>query len=197
MDILLLGIGIGLLTLIPPGPISLTLMQVGARHGRQPALRGALGVATGDTVLGVVAVVIVGLGATVPALVFTSAQVASAGLLIALGAILLANPEIASTSVDRIERPARALFLLTSLTPTALGAWIALLAAMPFASDVAQLSRFAFGVVISSFLWHPVLGALASTLSNRLGKRGHLRLSRFGGLSMGLLGLILGAQQFS
>jgi len=100
-------------------------------------------------------------------------------------------------SVDRIERPARALFLLTSLTPTALGAWIALLAAMPFASDVAQLSRFAFGVVISSFLWHPVLGALASTLSNRLGKRGHLRMSRFGGLSMGLLGLILGAQQFS
>lgn len=197
MNILLLGIGIGLLTLIPPGPISLTLLQVGARHGHKPALRGALGVFSGDCVLGIAAVAIVGMGTAMPSTVFAAAQACSAAILVALGAVLLIKPNLASDSVDRIKRPGRTLFLLTSFTPTALGAWIALLAAMPFAGDVNQLGRFAVGVAIASLLWHPLLGAFASSLGARLTDQGQVRLSQIGGLTMGALGLALVAQQLS
>jgi threonine/homoserine/homoserine lactone efflux protein len=195
MNIVLLGIGIGFLTLLPPGPVSLTLVQVGARLGHRPALRGAFGIAGGDSVLALVAVGIVGLGAALPQSVFSTAQVVAAALLILIGAALLVKPDVAASSIDRIQRPGRTLFLLTSFTPTALGAWIALLAAMPFAADTARLGLFAVGVVIASCLWHPALGALASTLGARLSDRGQERLAQSGGVTMGVLGIALAARQ--
>ncbi len=195
MNIVLLGVGIGLLTLIPPGPVSLTLVQVGARLGHRSALRGALGIASGDVVLGITAVAIVGVGAALPTSVFAAAQAVAAAMLIAIGVVLLARPAAVAASIDRIRRPGRTLFLLTSLTPTALGAWIALLAAMPFAGDSRQLGFFALGVVVASCLWHPMLGALASTVGARLSDRGQLRLSRVGGIAMGAVGLALVTSQ--
>lgn len=195
MNIVLLGIGIGLLTLLPPGPVTLTLVQVGARLGHRSAFRGAIGIASGDVVLGIAAVGIVGLGTTMPTSVFTATQTLAAALLVLIGILLLARPSTAASSVDRIRRPGRTLFLLTSFTPTALGAWIALLAAMPFADDPRQLGLFAFGVCVASCLWHPALGALASTVGARMGDRGQLRLSRIGGVMMALIGATLAASQ--
>ena len=195
MNVVLLGVGIGLLTLIPPGPVSLALVQIGARRGQAPALRGALGIVGGDTVLGVVAVGLVGVGAALPDQVFRLSQLAAAALLATIGAALLARPDVAATTVDRIQRPGRALFLLTSFTPTALGAWVALLAAMPFAADRAQLGLFAIGVVLASCLWHPMLGAAASAIGSRLNERGQRVLSRCGGACMALIGLTLVAHQ--
>ena len=52
MNIVLLGIGIGLVSLLAPGPVNLTLVQYGARKGPQPALRGAVGVVGADSMLG-------------------------------------------------------------------------------------------------------------------------------------------------
>lgn len=195
MTFVLLGIGIGFLTLVPPGPVSLTLVQLGARRGRTSAMHGALGVASGDFVLAWVAVAVVGAGATMPGMAFTLGQALAAATLVGLGIALLLRPTLIDGSVDRIQRPGRALFLLTSLTPSALGAWIALLAAMPFADDSRQLALFAGGVVVASLLWHPLLGVLASSLGARLGDSGQARLSRVGGLMMTLLGIALVASQ--
>jgi len=191
MNLVILGVGIGLLTLLPPGPVTLALVQVGARHGRGYALRGAVGIASGDMVLGAAAVAIVGLGAAMPARAFVAAQVLAAALLLGLGALLLARPAMAAASVDRIRRPGRAMFLLTSFTPTALGAWVALLAAMPFAGDPRELGLFALGVIVASWLWHPLLGTVASALGDRLDDRGQVRLSRTGGLIMAAIGALL------
>jgi len=191
MNIVLLGVGIGLLTLVPPGPISLALVQVGTRHGRQPALRGALGVASGDMVLGVAAVLIVGMGAALPARFFSASQIGAALLLVAIGLAMLIRPDAASSSIDRIQRPGRAMFLLTSVTPTALGAWIALLAAMPFATEPAQLALFAIGVVVASFVWHPMLGLGAARVGSRLTPHGQKRLSQAGGVAMAAVGAAL------
>ncbi len=145
--------------------------------------------------LGLVAMAIVGLGAALPQSVFSTTQVAAAALLIVIGAALLVKPDAAASSIDRIQRPGRTLFLLTSFTPTALGAWIALLAAMPFATDTAKLGLFTIGVVIASCLWHPVLGALASTLGARLSERGQTRMAQFGGITMGVVGIALASRQ--
>ena len=191
MNVVLLGVGIGLLTLIPPGPVTLTLIQVGARLGHRPAMRGAFGVVSGDTVLGIAAVLIVGMGAALPPAVFITSQILAALLLIAIGIILTVKPTVATSSVDRIRRPGRTLFFLTSFTPTALGAWVALLAAMPFAADSRQLILFATGVMIASLLWHPALGTIASTLGARLTDQGQLRLSQAGGVTMAVIGAAL------
>lgn len=191
MNFVLLGVGIGLLTLLPPGPVTLALVQVGARQGHRSALRGAAGIASGDVVLGVAALAIVGLGATLPASVFTATRALAALALIAIGGSLIAHPSTAATSVDRIRRPGRTMFLLTSFTPTALGAWIALLAAMPFADDLHELGRFALGVMVASCLWHPLLGAVASSVGARLTEGGQARLSRAGGVIMAGIGLAL------
>lgn len=191
MELVLLGVGLGLLTLIPPGPVSLTLIQVGVRLGHRSALHGALGVAGGDTVLGLTAAALVGLGSALPGWVFGGTQIVAALLLVALGLAIARQPRRSAGAIDRIRRPGRALFVLTSFTPTALGAWVALLAAMPFAGDLPRLVLFTLGVVIASVLWHPVLGAVAATLGSRLSATGQARLTRAGGLAMAGLGAAL------
>ena len=108
--------------------------------GRRPALRGAAGIVGGDSVLGIAAVALLTLGTALPARVFSTTQLVAAALLIALGALLALRPTAISDSIGRMHRPARTFFLLTSLTPTALGSWIAMLAAMPFAADTTQLA---------------------------------------------------------
>ncbi|MFT4596205.1 MAG: threonine/homoserine/homoserine lactone efflux protein [Paracrocinitomix sp.] len=195
MNIVFLGVGVGLLSLVAPGPVNLTLVQFGACKGRQPALRGAVGVIGGDSLLGFTSVLILGVGAALPARVFSATQLAAAGLLVGLGALLAARPSAVSTSVERMHRPTRAFFLLTSLTPTALGGWIAMLAAMPFANDVAQLGLFTCGVLIASGVWHPLLGLAASALGARLTEYGQVRLAQISGLAMAALGLALLANQ--
>lgn len=195
MNIMLLGVGIGLLSLLAPGPVNLTLVQVGARMGRRPALRGAAGIVGGDSVLGAAAVALIALGTALPAQVFSTTQLGAATLLVVLGAILAMRPTAISNSFGRMHRPARTFFLLTSLTPTTLGSWVAMLAAMPFAADTTQLALFTAGVVVASGLWHPVLGIASAALGGRLTERGQVRLSQLGGAGMVLLGMVLVGQQ--
>jgi threonine/homoserine/homoserine lactone efflux protein len=195
MNILLLGFGIGALSLIAPGPINLALVQVGARLGRRPALRGAAGVVGGDSVLGVLAVLIVSLGTALPARAFTTAQFAAALLLAAIGFTLVAKPLVVADSIERMRRPGRTFFVLTSCAPTALAGWVAMLAAMPFANQPAQLAVFAGGVLIASYLWHPTLGIAASAVGERLTEGGQRRLSQAGGLSMVVLAVGLVVNQ--
>jgi|GEM_PF-744368 len=191
----LLGVGIGMLSLIAPGPVNLALLQFGARRGRTHAVRGALGVMGGDSLLGVTAVLILGAGAALPAQAFQTAQVIAALLLLVIGSALFTRPAAAAASVDRIQRPVRSFFLITSLTPTALGGWVAMLAAMPFANDVYRLGFFTAGVLIASYLWHPALSIAGASLGGRLTERGQRTLSRCGGASMGVLGLGLAGSQ--
>ncbi len=195
MHHVLLGIAVGFISIIPPGPVTMTLLQLGTRHGRTPALRGALGIAFGDLTIVWLALAIVAAGSTLPPAAFLATQLLAAALLIGLGLAMLARPSACAAVVDRIERPGRAFFLITSLTPTVLGAWIAVLAAMPFADDVAMLIRFALGAVLASFLWHPVLALLASRLSDQRPSTQQL-LSRAGGTVMVAMGLAAIATRF-
>lgn len=191
MTFLLLGVGIGLLTLMAPGPVNIALVQVGARRGVRPAMQGAVGIMGGDSLLGVIALMLLAVGTALPTAVFSATQVGAAVLLVVLGALLIARPAVTAAPLQRLQRPTRTFFLLTSLTPSALGGWIAMLAAMPFADNVAQLTLFAAGAILASYLWHPVLGLLAGKLGSRLTERGQLWLSRAGGAGMGAVGAAL------
>lgn len=189
MEHVLLGVGIGLLSILPPGPVTMTLLQFGAQRGVRPALRGAFGIVTGDGTVVWVALMIVAAGSALPPWAFTLAQLLAAALLVAVGVAMLALPSRCSELVDRIERPGRTFFLLTSLTPTVLGAWIALLAAMPFASDIGPLMRFACGAVLASAVWHPVLAVAGGALSRWADERQQRRLARWGGVATMALGV--------
>lgn len=197
MNIVLLGAAIGLVGLLSPGPVNLALVQVGARRGRHTALQGAAGIMGGDSLLGLVAIGIVGIGAALPGHIFTAGQMAAALLLAILGMGLVVRPDVITASLDRMQRPGRAFFLLTSCTPTTLGSWIAMLAAMPFAADIGQLGLFTVGVLLASYIWHPALGIASAKLGDRLNDDAQRRLSRFGGTAMVALGCSLALSQLA
>jgi len=197
MYFLLLGVGVGLLSLLPPGPVTVTLVHVAGTSGHRAAIRGALGIATGDLVVAIAAVSILGAGAALPVGLFSGLQLASAALLLGLGLMLALRPGVADAAVARIQRPGRALFALTAFTPTVLGSWIAMLAAMPFAANSSHIALFALGVVVASLLWHPLLGLGAATVGSSITATTRRRLSRAGGVSMAVLGAWLLLAQVS
>ena len=183
LSILLLGFGVGLLIMVPPGPLSVTLLEVGVTQGRSAGVRSGAGIAAGDVVVGSVAATIIIAGGMLPDAMFAGVRLASAGILIGLGLFLVVRPATVEAVARAIQRPARALFLLTVLTPTVLGAWIAMLAALPFSQSPADVTMFVIGVCGASAIWHTALGTLAAELGHRLhGATG--RIARAGGLTM-------------
>ena len=189
MEILLLGIVFGMLTVAMPGPISVSLVQVASLQGRSSGVRAAAGVAGGDLVVGSVAVGVVSLGASLPGAFFPIAQVVTSIVLIGFGVVLLARPLVVQERASTISRPLRTFLVLTSLMPSAFGSWLAMLSAMPFAADRAALMAFALGVVIVSAVWHPILGMSAGAIGPRLTPR-LLRVgTRVGGVATLGLGL--------
>ncbi|MFW2381629.1 MAG: LysE family translocator [Acidimicrobiales bacterium] len=183
MQLVLLGITFGMLTVAMPGPISVSLVQVASRQGRRSGARAALGVAGGDVVLSIVAVTCVSAGAVLSEQAFAAVQVVSAVFLVAFGLLLLGRPVIVEERATYVTRPLRTFLTLTTLMPTALGSWLALLAAMPFADHRASLAAFALGVVLVSLVWHPVVGLSAGSLGPRL-RPAALRLgTRAGGIA--------------
>lgn len=186
---LLLGFALGLLFIVPPGPVSVTLVEVGLHRTRSTGVRGAFGVAAGDLVVATAAALVVSVGASLPAVLFNSLRTGSSLVLIALGAVMLIRPGAVEAVAGAVERPGRTLFLMTVLTPTVFGAWLALLASLPFAGRAGAVPAFVFGACLASVLWHLGLVAVAGELGHRLGG-GTIRLvGRAGGVAMVAMGV--------
>ncbi len=168
MEIIVLGMVFGMLTVAMPGPISVSLVQVASLQGRSSGVRAAAGIAGGDAILALVAVVVVSIGTGLPSEFFNGAQLVTAALLMGFGVVLLTRPLVVQEKASAVSRPLRTFLLLTSLMPTALGSWLALLSAMPFATDRSALIAFAVGIVIVSAVWHPLLGMSAGVVGPRL-----------------------------
>ena len=188
--LLLLGFALGLLFIIPPGPVTVTLVEVGLTQGRSAGVRSALGVAAGDVVVAFGAGTVVVAGAALPGGLFGALRTASAAALIGIGVLLVARPGVAETVAEAIERPGRTFFLMTVLTPTVFGAWVALLASLPFAGQGRALLVFVVGACLASLAWHLVLGAGAGGFGHRLDPRTIRIVARIGGVSMMALGLL-------
>lgn len=167
-ELLLLGMGIGLVTLIPPGPVTLTLIELGTARGRRTGVRAGFAVAAGDVLVGFAAVATLALTTSLPPAALAVFQGASVMILVGLGLTLVFRPAAVQAAAASIVHPARSMFAICTLTPSVFGAWVALLGAMPFARNTRALVVFTCGVIAASMLWHLALGGAAGTLGSRL-----------------------------
>ena len=189
--ILFLGFGLGLLFVIPPGPIAVTLVEVSVGQGRAAGARSGIGIAAGDTVAGAAAGLVVASGGVLPAAVFDWAQIVSAMVLVALGVAMLVQPGAVESFAHAIQRPGRTFFLLTSLTPTVFGSWLAILAALPFAGHLPSTALFLLGAGGASAVYHVALGSAAGTFGHHVSGPMMTRLARGGGCAFAALGVAM------
>jgi len=188
MELLLLGFGVGLIAILPPGPVSLSLIEVSVSHGRVGGARGGLGVASGDMVVATLAAVVVLAGGAVPVWIYASAQLLSSLVLMLLGLGLVARPGLCQSLSRSIEHPGRTFFALTTMMPTVFGAWLALIAAMPFSTEPSSVVAFVAGAGVASFGFHLLLGTAAAGLGRRVPAEKLVIVSRLGGLAMLVFG---------
>lgn len=186
--ILFLGFGLGLVFVIPPGPIAVTLVEVGVAQGRAAGARSGIGIAAGDTAAGGAAAIMVASGGALPAAVFDGAQLVSALMLVGLGVVMLARPGVVESFADAIHRPGRTFFLLTALTPTVFGAWLAIIAALPFAAHLPSTAVFLLGAGGASALYHVALGSAAGLFGHHVSGPAMTMVARTGGLGFAVLG---------
>ena len=190
-ELLLIGLFLGFLAVVPPGPISLTLVEIGSAHGRRSGVRAGLGVATAEAAIAIVAVLIVaGLGEVLAPRALSAVQLLSTMMLFAVGLALLLRPKLCQALAIGITRPGLTMFIITVATPTVLGSWIALLAALPVDDGFRQLGFIGAGGSIASLAWHLALGAGAGTVGQRLSGPHRVVMTRAGGSTMVALGLV-------
>ena len=184
MEMILLGMVFGVLTVAMPGPISVSLVQVATMQGRSSGLRAGIGITGGDVLLSIGALsLVLSAGTVLPERIFSLLQLTTAAFLLGFGLLLLTRPVLVQERSAEVTHPLRSFLIFTTLMPTAFGSWVATLSAMPFASDRASLTAFAVGIVAVSALWHPAIGAFAGVIGPRLTPR-TLRLgTRVGGLA--------------
>jgi threonine/homoserine/homoserine lactone efflux protein len=180
----LLGTTIGLIAVVPPGPVAVALVDIAASRGRRSGVHGGLGVVGGDVTAGAAALSVIALGTRLPEAFFTTTQVVSAGALVAIGIGLITRPDVGQRLTARIGDPFRAMFTITALTPSVFSAWVALFTAMPFANDLLRLVVFASGALASSLLWHVTLGGTSGSMATWITTERRTRLARAGGVAM-------------
>jgi len=180
----LLGAVIGLVAVMTPGPVSVALVDIGASRGRSSGIHAGLGVAGGDLIACVMALVVVAVGSGLPASFFAATQLLSTTALVVIGGGLISRPDLGHDMVRRIKNPFRSMLALTALTPSVFGAWVALFTAMPFARNLAQLTAFAAGGIVSSVGWHLALGGASGALATLVTARRRVFLARIGGIAM-------------
>ena len=190
ISILLLGFALGFVFVVPPGPLAVTLVEVGVNQGRGAGARSGFGIAAGDLAVGSAAGLVVVSGGVLPAGLFDAVRVVSAGVLIALGIAMIVRPAAVESLAAAIQRPARAFFWLTVLTPTVFGAWIAIIAALPFADDVSAIGTFVIGAALASALYHVALGSAAGEFGRHLRSSVMTRVAQTGGVVFAALGVM-------
>ncbi len=190
-ELLIFGVFLGFLAVVPPGPISLTLVEIGSTHGRRSGVRAGLGVAAAEAAIAVTAVLIVaGLGQVLPELALLGVQLLSALMLLVVGIALLLRPGFCQSLIVGITRPGLTMFAITVATPSVLGSWVALLAALPVSDSLQQLALVGAGGAAASLAWHLALGAGSGSVGQRLSGPHRVIMTRAGGITMLALGLI-------
>ena len=189
--ILALGFGLGLLFVLPPGPLAVTLVEVGVAQGRTAGLRSGFGIAAGDLAVGGTAGVVAAAGGVLPSSVFSTLQTGSAIVLVALGAVMIVRPSSVEALAHAIHRPARTFFLLTLLTPTVFGAWLAIIVALPFSNDLSAIATFVVGAGLASAVYHGALGSAAGEFGRHLRGSAMARIAQGGGVLFALLGGVM------
>lgn len=183
-EALLIGLGVGLIAVMSPGPVTLALVEIGSSRGRGPGLRAGAGVAGADVLMCCLALLLVLAGADLPPSILGITHLLSAGFLVTVGVGLLTRPDLGRALVGHMTNPFRAMFATTALNPAVFGAWVAIFTAMPFSQDIDRLVICGAGGIGVSVLWHVCLGGAAGTIGNTLTDQRRTTLARIGGVAM-------------
>lgn len=184
LEALLLGLGVGLLAVVSPGPITLALVEIGSSRGRGPGLSAGLGVASADILMSVLALLLVVAGAGLPSSVLSGTSLLSSIFLVTVGIGLATRPDLGRSLVGQFVHPFRTMFTTTALNPSVFGAWVAIYSAMPFSHDPDRLLIFGGGGIAVSLLWHVLLGGASGTLGTALTDQRRTMMARVGGFAM-------------
>ncbi|MEM9203297.1 MAG: LysE family transporter [Actinomycetota bacterium] len=190
-SLVLLGFALNLLFVLPPGPLAVTLVEVGVSQGRAAGARSGIGIAAGDLAVGSAAGLLVVSGGVLPDGAFGTVQVVSAVALIAIGVAMAVRPSTVESVAGAIQRPVRAFFLLTVLTPTVFGAWIAIITALPFADDFDAILAFVIGAGIASAAYHVALGSAAGEVGRHVSGPVMIRVAQAGGVLFAGVGVLM------
>lgn len=184
LEALLLGLGLGLLAVVSPGPITLALVEIGSSRGRRPGLSAGLGVASADILMSMLALLLVVAGAGLPSSVLSGTSLLSSIFLVTVGIGMAMRPDLGRSLVGQFTHPFRAMFTTTALNPSVFGAWVAIYSAMPFSHDPDRLLVFGGGGIAVSLVWHVLLGGASGTLGSALTDQRRTSLARTGGVAM-------------
>ena len=115
----------------------------------------------------------------------------SISLAVLFVAVMVARPAAVESFADAIQRPGRTFFLLTSLTPTVFGSWLAIIAALPFAGHLPSTALFLLGAGGASAMYHVALGSAAGTFGHHVTGSVMAKVTRAGGLAFAALGVAM------
>lgn len=193
MTILLLGLGIGLLLVLPPGPLSLSIIGLGAQRGVRPALEAGLGVAIAEIISLLAAAGLVLAGHSLPEIVNQTMRWCSIAAILGMGYVLFTRTSQVNDMLDKIESPFRTLAIVTLASPWIFTTWFALLNAAPVHDRWQDLALYGTGLGLGSLLFYVCLAHGSGALSSRLTEAHVQTLSRVGGAVMVV---VLGGMQF-
>ncbi len=190
--VLFFGFLTGLALVAPIGPVSLTLVGLGAEQGKRAALAGAGGVVMADGLTVPIALGGAGLLAGLDAGIVHDVEIVLGLFLVAIAVLTVARAERAREAIASLRRPTRTLAAMTAFNPLSLVAWSGLALALPSSiSTPAALAMFGVGLVLASAVWHSSLAAASATFAARMGDRSRTTLTRASGLMMLGIGAVL------
>ncbi len=186
---LLVGFALGMLLVMPVGPVAVTLLGVRATHDARSARRAVEGVVIADFALITAAAV---LSASLVRLFAGAEQTLTlliGMILVGLGAwIAMSSHEVLERAAG-IHRQRFTLFLLTVGNPLAVLSWVALLAARPLGVTTTSRLLFITGVLLASYIWHRGLTTAGARVQRRFSAVGISRMTTFAGVAVALVGV--------
>lgn len=200
LELLLIGIAIGVAASAPVGAVNVMTIQRVLRHGLLPGLAAGIGAVTADVLFATAA----GLGLTaIDDLIdqyATWIQLAGGSLVIAFGLhSLMAHPTMRQTSGTSSKRASSAAtaFAMTITNPGTMLGFIALFGAIgdlaPEYGEWVRLAHLVLGVAIGGLLWWTALALTVTHLRQRLTDHTLEMISQLAGwLLIGFGGIILG-----
>lgn len=174
------GLVVGIISLLPPGPITLSIVALGATRGSGYSTRAGIGVGVADAVVVLLCGLALAAGTALPERVYAAVRIVSLTTVAMLGIALIARTTLATGFAERVKRPVLGFSILTLSSPWVFTGWFALLAAAPFSARTDHVT-FAVGLAVASLAYHLVLGRTAGFAAERLSPRLLARATRLGG----------------
>ncbi|MCP5027713.1 MAG: LysE family transporter [Actinomycetia bacterium] len=185
------GFLLGLASVVPLGPVSLLLVNVGMERGPRVGVRAGLGVALGDAAM----LPIVLLSADRLTRIESTQTIVELGVALILGVLglrALAGRTAVQAMARRITRPTLTMLTATLVSPMGMAGWLGLALLIPDGAGGLGSATYGGGIIAASLLWHLFLGIGSGTVGSFATDKVRHRLDQGSGMVMlGVAGALL------